>query len=410
MDLAVSAVILYAVVASYLRARHVPWPLVGRILLTGLAMGMVAGLVTPFVLPFFLGDPPYAPDIFAMACMAGLLLVTAYLARDYILGGVTPAEIVFLNIAANFAPPVGPIPVTFAWLARLLAGPDGETNAALNLLVLYWPALLALGLLARGPPGNPLLRLILGIWACWVGLGTVAGPGWELARDLRLDDPGLWLASGIAAYAVMHSLMLALNLFMAPADDSAASIARSVRVNGMKAWLAAGSGVAFWAASYQFVGAAHRLSPEIVAACLVAAAFGLGSLLAPLFPVRAGADEAAERESRGLGGVAATALVIAAFFGSVLWSTQTFERRSYRQARLDPGTGASGHVRTVHPMFIRYPDERRQAVVKQRLAKAGVPFTTTQRDGVEHLVVGGEHEQAVLKVLASIRADAGAFR
>ena len=410
MDMAVSAVILYAVVASYLSARRVPWTLIGRILLTGLAMGMGAGLLTPFVAGFLLSDPPPPPDIFAICSMAGLLLVAAYLARDHILGTITPAEVVFLNIAANLAPPAGPIPINFLWLARLLADPSGETSLALNLLVLYWPALFALWMLAWGPPGNVGLRLILGIWVVWIGMGIVSGPAWEVVGEVRLDHPAMWVASGIAVYAVMHSLMLAINLFMAQVDDNAVSIARSVRVNGMKPWLAAGCGIAFWAASYQFVGAAHRLSPEIVAACLVAAAFGLGSLLAPLFPARKADDPALEQDSQGLGGLVTAALVVVAFFGSVLWSTHAFDRRSFQRARVDPATGESGNVRVIYPMYIRYPDDRRQAIVAQRLAKAGVPYARTRKDGVEHLVVGGEHQAAVLKVLASIKADAGVFR
>lgn len=279
MGLVTTAVAVYAVVIAYLIARGVGLKQILQIA----ASGIFGGLVLAYTLGFgyfaiVLVKPAETIAVFSIAM---LLFGAAYIARDHILGSITPLGVIFLNIAANFFPGDGPLPLSFAWLAALPPIPYGALRVALSLIVLYLPALFALAALRRGPPGDPWLRLLLGMWVCWVGIAAVVGPGWTTIAEFRVHSPVQWFACIALAYAATHAAMLALNLAFVVSDKddaSARSLVRSVRIDRTSPARALFLGAAFWLGMYLF--ARLPMSDSIKASLAIAAAFGLGELLA----------------------------------------------------------------------------------------------------------------------------------
>jgi hypothetical protein len=405
MHLATSAAILYGVVVLYLVARGVDARRIARIAFVGLLAGVLGAYTLG--LAYFLVVLVKPVETIAVFSMATLLISAAYFAREEILGTIAPAGIVFLNIAANVAPAGGPLPLSLVWLAALIPVPYGAVRVALNLLVIYSPTLVALYLLRKGPPGNAALRYILGAWVCWVGIAAIAGPGWEIVRDFRLEDPARWLASGFAAYAFMHVVMLALNLVISVAsdeDDAARSIARSVRVDSMPPSIALALGMAFWLGTFLFM--RLPLDPDLKAGAVLAAAFGLGSVLARRRPEVETGEEEPQTRALGFVGLLATYL---AFGGTLLWLwvTQDPARRAATQVLLNPVTGIQLEVRAPVPgMTLRYPQPELHERLKELLAKEGVPFTTLKIRGEEYLRVADEHGEAAKRAIAAIEGPA----
>ena len=277
MKMVTSAAIAYAAVIVYLLVRGLPARQVLRIV----AVGVFGGLLLSYTLglAYFLIVLVKPAETIAVFSVAMLLLGAAYLAREQVLTSITPLGIVSLNIAANFVDFGGPLPLSLGWLAALIPIPYGPLRIALNLIVLYAPALLALAALRRGPPGDPWVRLVLGAWVCWVGIAALAGPGWEVLSQFRADDPTQWLACIATAYAAVHVSMLALNLafVLSGRDDAPArSIARSVRIDHTPVWRALLVGAAFFAGMHVLVGL--PLAAEDKAGLAIAAAFVLGSI------------------------------------------------------------------------------------------------------------------------------------
>jgi heme/copper-type cytochrome/quinol oxidase subunit 2 len=273
-----SAVVFYAVVLTYLAMRGVP--------LRSVLLVAVAGLFGGVLLAFTLGMMYYVivllrpAETISVFAMASLLLTASYFARDQILGSITPLGIIFLNIAANFARAEGPLPLSLGWLARLIPAAPGPLRLGLSLLILYSPALLALAALRKGPPGHPLVRLLLGLWVCWVGIAAFAGPGWKALSQFDFARPTQWLVSVAAAYAAVHVMMLALNFVFAVtdrSDDMARSIAHSVTIDDMPLRNALLLGAAFWVGVYLFMRVPVPEPDKTI--LLIAAAFGLGALL-----------------------------------------------------------------------------------------------------------------------------------
>lgn len=330
MNMVLAAGFVYAMMTVYLFMRGVPARMIARIL----AAALIGGLLLAYTLGmayFFivLVRPAETISVFAIAM---LLVSASYTARERILGTITPLGIVFLNIAANFAAPgSGPLPLSFAWLAQHIPVPWGPLRVALNLLVLYWPALLALAALRKGPPGHPMVRLVLGAWVCWVGIAALAGPGWQAMSKFQLDNPALWLGAVAASYASLHLAMLTLNFFFIIADkeqEGARSIARSIKVDVMPPLIALALGVLFWAGVYLLM----RLPwpGEYKASLAIAAAFALGALArqAPV-PAPAPLPSPPPRGSRHSFRGWLTALPFAAFatfLSSIILSEQ--ERRA----------------------------------------------------------------------------------
>lgn len=303
----IAAVVLYAAVALYLWRRGVDLPRIVRIVKMGLAGGL-AGAVVLGLAGWFVIVLPCA--------MVALLVSAAYYARSEILRSITPAGIILLNVAGNLAPVDAPMALNFAWIASLLPLPSGTLRQALDLAILYSPSLAALVLMVRGPPGNPALRYVLGVWVCWVGIAAVAGPGWSMLSDFRADQAGDWLAAAFVAFAALHVTMLALNVAISLGDDydGARSIARSVRVDAMTPWIAAAIGAAFWIAAYLSLGLPIR--DELKATLIFAAAFGAGAAIAAH---RAPFAPTLDSVSRGSMGQAGTLVFCVALVGGIAY-------------------------------------------------------------------------------------------
>ena len=267
----IAAAILYAAVPLYLWRRGVDLPRIARVVKMGLLGGLAGALMLGFAAWFVIVLP---------CAMVALLVSAAYYARREILGSITPVGIILLNIGANLAPVDGPMALNFAWLASLVPVPSGALRQALDLAILYWPSLAALVLMVRGPPGNPALRYLLGVWVCWVGIAAVAGAGWSIVSDFRAEEAGDWLAAAFVAFAALHVTMLALNVVISLGDeyDSARSMARSVRVDATKPWIAAAVGAAFWIAAYLSLELPIR--DELKATLIFAVAFGAAAAIA----------------------------------------------------------------------------------------------------------------------------------
>jgi hypothetical protein len=401
--MAATALFLYVVVIAYLAARGVEPRRIARIVLYALLAGVIAAYTLGFVyFMIVLLRPVETISVFAIAM---LFISAAIYAREEILGTITPAGIVLLNVAANVSPADGPLPLSMLWLATLIPVPYGPVRVALNLLVLYWPAVVALLLLRRGPPGAPLLRFALGAWVCYVGIAAVTSPGWQVVSNFRVDEPARWFAAGFAAYAGVHLVMLALNLIAAIDDKVAArSLARSVRVDRMRPWHALAAGAAFWLACVLFL-RWLSIAPELQATAIIAAAFGLGTLLAP----RAEADRDDGVEHSGVLPWAGVAFLYVAIFGGFAfwaWLDTRPSRPAATQLRLDPSTGTQVEVRQVPGALLRYPEADLHSLLKQSLAKEGVPFEVAKIRGNEYLRVAEEHKPAMQRAIAAIEGPA----
>jgi hypothetical protein len=101
-----------------------------------------------------------------------------------------------------------------------------------------------------------------------------------MVSDFRAEEPGDWLAAAFVAFAALHVTMLALNVVISLGDeyDSARSIARSVRVDGTRPWIAAAIGAAFWTAAYLSLGL--PMHDDLKATLLFMVAFGAGAAIA----------------------------------------------------------------------------------------------------------------------------------
>jgi hypothetical protein len=294
----ISAAIIYAVMIAYLLVRGLPARRVLQIVATGIFGGLLLSYTLGLV--YFLIVLVKPAETIAVFSIAMLLISAAYFAREQILTSITPVGIIFLNIAANFVDFDGRLPLSLGWLAALIPIPYGLPRIALNLIVLYSPALLALAALRRGPPGDPWVRLVLGAWVCWVGIAALAGPVWNAISQFRADNPMQWLVCIAAAYAAVHVSMLALNLLFVLSgndDNSARSIARSVRIDHMPVLRALLIGAAFWAGTYVFVGL--PLAGQYKAGLAIAAAFVLGSMMKsrPAPDLRVEAEQTSEMAS-----------------------------------------------------------------------------------------------------------------
>jgi hypothetical protein len=332
MSLLMSAVVLYAVTVVYLFIRGVGVRQVAAIVASGIGSGLLLGIVGFVLLPFG------AAASIAVFSMVMLILSAAHMAREQVLGQITPLGIVFLNIAATMAPGYGPLPLSFAWLAALIPVPYGPLRVALNLLILYWPSLLALAALRRGPPGHPWVRLLLGFWVCYVGIAAVAGPGWSVASQFRLDQPSQWLACFAAAFAAIHVAMLGLNFLLAlTGKDEAAtvSIARSVRIDDMALWRASAFGAAFWVAAYVLARLPLRFDHSGI---VIAAAFVLGMLLERRGAAGAAATAAPPDDAAAMKGThnflfVAAFLLVTAGIAVLAWMYQSSQQRAWTSHR-----------------------------------------------------------------------------
>jgi hypothetical protein len=332
-----------------------------------------------------------------------LLITAAREARAEILGNITPLGIVLLNVAANFAPWPGPLPLSLGWAAQMVPIPPGPLRTLLNLLLLYAPALLALLLQHRGPPGSAGLRFVLGAWVCWVGIAALVGPGWAVARDFSAGNPLQWMAAGFSAFAAMHLAMLALNLLGTIAEDgsdAARSIARSVRVDGLPLKWVVGIGAAFWVAAYAFRRFTVEIEFDITSAALIAAAFALSSLVS-----RMARDSAAELPRAGASLAAAGPVTLfAVVFGAlaVLVWRETPSARVASQVAVSAATGQA-YVPTPQPgLTLHYPEADLHAELKRELERHGVPFTAQRIGGQEYLRVDEAHRGAAQKAIEVI--------
>jgi hypothetical protein len=317
MNLALSAVVVYTLVAAYLLIRGTEVLRIAKVL----ALGVGAGLVMSYTLGLMyylivLQKPVQTISVFSMLMLPFAAILVA---REEILGTITPLGIILLNVAANAADRVSSVPLSFAWLLPYVPLPYGPVRLPIDLFILYLPSWGALWMLHRGPPGRPLLRYLLGAWVCAVGVLSIVGLGWKTISGLRLDDPSGLLASAFAVYAAVHALLLALNLFASVGggseDEAAArSIARSVRVDRMPVGRAAAIGLAFWAVAFAWM--RTPLSPELKASVVLGVGFALGPLLAR----RSGgwASDADEVAPRGYSLSTAALLAMAAGLALVL--------------------------------------------------------------------------------------------
>ncbi len=410
MNTLLLAAFFYLMTGSYLAARGVEWHRIAAILRA--SVPVTVSLAVVFALFALVGGWEQA-EALAAAAMLGLMVSASRRARDEILGAITPAGIVLLNVAVNMAGFLGPLPMNFAWLAMQIPVPYGPLRIALNLLVLYAPALLALFLMHRGPRGGAFLRFFLGLWVCWVGIAALAGPGWHALKAFRLDDPSSWLISSLAAYAALHLGMLALNL-MAVAFESrgehAESIARSVRVDSMRPIYAILMGIALWAAARQLM--RLELSPDTTAAVILAVPFAVGELLARrrASPELEAADERLRTAGPALKAAAGVALVAVflAAIGLGLW----------RSPERLPGYGGHMFVNTVTgtawdphkgtSILIGYAEPDRHASLRRGLERDGIPFAVQSLNGREVFRVKAAHRAAALRVRAAIDSQPSA--
>lgn len=392
MHLAQSAVVFYVIVAAYLAARRVEPRRIGLILAAGLGVGLLLSASLGVV--YFLIVLVKPVETLSVFSMIGVSLAAAYFARDEILGTITPLGIILLNIAANFADRYSAVPMSFAPLLQWVPFATSPLGLPLRLLVLYAPSWIALWLLHRGPPGAPLLRYLLGAWVCFIGIVSVAGPGWAVMSGFRIDEPARWLASGFAVYAALHMLMLALNLFAGVAggeEDRARSIARSVRVDATPPLRALLVGLAFFAAC--FIWTRLPLAGELKAGGLLAAALALAPLLArlPQGVPEPGDDGLA---ARGLPlGLTGRLVFFAVVVGAlVLWLWPG----------LDPSPPRVPAAAPPKDIVLQYHEPRLQAALKQGLSGAAIPYKVDSHRGREFLRVAVEHREAVKKVTEAI--------
>lgn len=404
MDVTVAALVAYGVVGAYLLTRGVEVRRIAVIAAMGLAGGLLlAATVGMVYFAIVLVKPVQTIAVFSIL---SLLFMAAHWARQEILGTITPLGIVLLNVAANLAPWYGALPLSLAGLAQLIPVPPGPVRTVLNLLVLYAPSLAALWLLWRGPPGSARLRFLLGAWAVWVGIAAVAGPGWSLVEGSGDRDPARWMAAGFAAFAAMHLVLLALNLMIAVSDETgeaSRSIAHSVRVDRMPMKWVVGAGVAFWVAAYIGVRLAIAIDFAVTSAALLAAAFGLASILSRAAPVAR--DDAPPAGSLSLAApLAAYGAVFAGFALLVWWSADPAARAAANRP-VNPTTGTSIGYERQPGLRARYEEPDLHEEMKALFAQANIPFTTQRIGGKEYVMVDEAHRAAAKEALKAIEGE-----
>ncbi|HET7730612.1 MAG TPA: hypothetical protein VFK48_11325 [Usitatibacter sp.] len=407
MSLPLIAVAAYVAVAAYLHRRGVPPRRIARILGAGLLGGLVAAAVLGTL--YFLIILARPVETISVFCILGVLCAAAQMAREEILGTITPLGVILLNVAATFAAGASPLPMSLAGLARLLPLPPGPALTAASIAIGYAPAWIALYLLRRGAPGHPLLRFLLGAWCCWIGIAAIAGPGWSAMAEFRTGEPARWIAAGFAAFAAVHLVMLALNLvlvFSARDEQGAWSLARSVRVDSMKASHALGIGVAFWALSFAW--ARTPFAYDLKAGALLAAAFALGSLLARGPAASGEAPAAMQPEPRpfplGLVVGFGFPLAIVAAIGLWAWRDLSSEARLAEEVPFDVPAGTTLRVAdgSFGAVKLRYPELELHAELKRRLYEQGVTYAVSTVDGSEVLIVGARDRSLALKAIGQV--------
>lgn len=394
MNLALSAVVVYTLVAAYLFIRGAGFSRIAKVL----ALGLGAGLVMSYTLGLMyylivLQKPVQTISVFSMLMLPFAAILVA---REEILGTITPLGIILLNVAANAADRVSSVPLSFAWLLPYVPIPYGPVRLPIDLFIMYLPSWAALWMLHRGPPGRPLLRYLLGAWVCVVSALSIVGLGWKAISGLRLDEPSALLASAFAVYAAVHALLLALNLFASVGggseDEGAArSIARSVRVDRMPVGRAFAIGLAFWAVAFAWM--RTPLSPELKASVVLGVGLALGPLLAGKPGERpAGADEVAPRGySLGTAALLAVAAGLALVIG--LWAWRDLNAQAARQ---------TASAQPSNEFILQYHEPALQDLLKRRLDEAGVPFRVDMYRGREFLRVANEYRERANAVSAQI--------
>ena len=334
MDLVGSAALFYAVVAAYLLARGVGVVSTAKIVAIGLGAGLV--LACTLGLMFWLIVLQKPAQTIAVFAMAMLPFAAVQQARDKLLASITPLGIVLLNVAVDFVPRTGVLPLSLAGIVDWLPLPGGAAIPA-RIAIAYLPTWIALLALRRGPPGDPAVRLLLGAWVCWVGLAAIAGPAWQAVSSLAWDSP-LAIAAGLAAsYLAVHALMLALSfvMFFTGDDAAAESLAASVRIDGLRPLLALAIGIAFWASLWLL---AHVAALRAHFGPLVLAlAFGLAGVLPSRMP--SPVPELPDEPSRAprapmpkLGFVAQSLVAgaVALVFAYAMWRVQEWRSAEWR--------------------------------------------------------------------------------
>jgi hypothetical protein len=205
---------IYLTLPLYLVWRGVPARQVGRILLASVVGGVAASL--------------------AMGSAAWLaitpLIFAPIMAAAHIHGSLTAVGIVVLNVAVNLAPP-GKVPASLACVAAFIPIPEGPLRVTVDLAVLHLPALAALGLLAKGPPGGVRIRLLLGAWLCLVGVASLLGPIWQLLASEADSGPVLWAGFAILGVLGVEVVMLVVSYLFAltGSEPNIQALVRSVR-------------------------------------------------------------------------------------------------------------------------------------------------------------------------------------
>jgi hypothetical protein len=407
MSLPLIAVAVCVAVAAYLHRRGVPPARIARILGAGLLGGVGAAVVVGTM--YFLIILAKPVETISLFCIFGVLAAAARMAREEILGTITPLGIILLNVAATFAAGAGPLPMSFAGLARLLPLPPGPALTAASIAIAYAPSWIALYLLRRGTPGHPLLRFLLGAWCCWIGIAALAGPAWTAMAEFRADEPARWIAGGFAAFAAVHLVMLAMNLvvvFSARDEQGAWSVARSVRVDSMKPSHALGIGLAFWALSFAW--ARTPFDYDLKAGAMLAAAFALGSLLAR-GPVAIDEPPAATQRAprpfplRLVVGFGFPIAILAAI-GLWAWRDLSTEARIAKEVPFDVPAGTTLRVSqgSFGAVRLRYPEIELQAELKRRLYEAGVSYGVATEEGREVLIVGARDRSLALTAIGQV--------
>jgi hypothetical protein len=374
---------IYAVMVTYLLLCGVARRRILKIVAWGIGVGLVLACV-----------PAVTPEIIVTYSVGAMVLAAVLIAREEILGTITPIEIIFLNIAANFAASDGPVPLS---LARLVALPVRHEmlGTMLSVIVAYAPSLIVLAALHKGPPGAKWVRLLLGFWVCWVVIAAFAGPSTNVTALLQSDSPAQWLTGIGAIYAVVRVATLALNLvfLVAQAGEkgtrTAEAIRRSVRIDRTLPSLAVLCGAGFWVGMYII----EKLPfPATFTDCLgIAAALLLGSLLRSESPTgeRAEAPDddmrgetaASSRTPREPGAPAVT-------FALVLGVVALASFLSW----LSPSPGP--------PITLpRYSHPEDRKLLKEHLTRAGVPYWEEMYMGEERLRIAQKHWDAASKIV-----------
>lgn len=399
MDVLLASALAYAVTCGYLAIRGVDRARIVGIVAKGLAGGLLLSASIGVV--YFLIVLQKPAQTFAVFSVIALLFVAAREARAEILDTITPLGIVLLNIAVNFAPWPGPVPLSLGWLTDWIPVPPGFVKTALIVLGLYAPALLALWMQWRGPPGHPWARFALGAWVCWVGIASVIGPGWAAFMDIEAGDPRTWIAAALAAYFLHHTVMLALNLLSTATgkdDDAARSIARSVHVDRLPLSWMLGIATAFGVAAYVFRRLVIAWDFEVTSTIMIAAALWLGFVVARRGPTAA-AQPAPGLASAGRAGVF---LMLGVFVAFAFMQVHL----PHRDTRAGSATGHHPAPRMPPELMLHYKEPELHAELQSLLKRDGVPYTLRKIGGKEYVRVEKEHREAAQRVVDEIRGPA----